>query len=123
MTARIVGMPSVVCASLEWIALRGTGQHAAHFGHFQLFSICDSESRSTARLDYVGSQPGHDQRPPARINSAEVRIPYTATSYSINYESSLNLKASNGKIHKNYNRWVHNLDHDIQLNLAQIAAQ
>ena len=58
----------------------------------------------------------------ARDHSAEVRIPYSATSYSINYESSLNLKASGGKIHKNYNRWVHNLDHDIQLNLAAGAA-
>lgn len=59
----------------------------------------------------------------ARDHSAEVRIPYTATSYSINYENSLNLKASDGKIHKNYNRWVRNLDKDIQLNLARSAAQ
>ena len=54
----------------------------------------------------------------ARNHSADIRIPYSATSYSINYESSLNLKASDGKIHKNYNRWVHNLDKDIQLNLS-----
>jgi predicted small lipoprotein YifL len=54
----------------------------------------------------------------ARDHSADIRIPYSATSYSINYESSLNLKASDGKIHKNYNRWVHNLDKDIQLNLS-----
>jgi hypothetical protein len=54
----------------------------------------------------------------SRDHSAEVLIPYSATSYSINYENSLNLKAEDGKIHKNYNRWVHNLDHDIQLNLS-----
>ena len=47
---------------------------------------------------------------------AEVRITYTATSYDIKYDSSLNLQASGGKIHKNYNRWVRNLDKDIQLN-------
>ncbi|MDR2263065.1 MAG: hypothetical protein LBE93_06325 [Enterobacter asburiae] len=58
----------------------------------------------------------------ARDHSVEVRIPYTATGYSINYESSLNLKASDGKIHKNYNRWVRNLDHDIQMNLSAGAA-
>jgi hypothetical protein len=52
----------------------------------------------------------------SRDHSVDVRIPYTATSYSINYESSMNLKAADGKIHKNYNRWVNNLDHDIQLN-------
>jgi predicted small lipoprotein YifL len=59
----------------------------------------------------------------ARDHSAEVRIPYSATGYSIDYATSLNLRASGGKIHKNYNRWVRNLDKDIQLNLAASAAQ
>ena len=54
----------------------------------------------------------------ARDHVAEVRITYTATSYDIKYDSSLNLQASGGKIHKNYNRWVRNLDKDIQLNLS-----
>ena len=58
----------------------------------------------------------------SRDHSVQVSIPYTATSYSINYENSLNLKAADGKIHKNYNRWVNNLDHDIQLNLSTGAA-
>lgn len=59
----------------------------------------------------------------ARDHSAEVRIPYSASSYSINYSSSMNLKFADGKIHKNYNRWVRNLDKDIQLNLAAGAVQ
>lgn len=54
---------------------------------------------------------------------AEVRINYSATGYAINYDSSLNLRASGGKIHKNYNRWVRNLDKDIQLKLALSAAR
>ena len=58
----------------------------------------------------------------SRDHSVQVSIPYTATSYSINYENSLNLKAADGKIHRNYNRWVNNLDHDIQLNLSAGAA-
>ncbi len=58
----------------------------------------------------------------ARDHSVEIRIPYSASGYSINYESSLNLKAADGKIHKSYNRWVQNLDHDIQLNLSAGAA-
>ncbi|WP_239952498.1 hypothetical protein [Pantoea sp. Z09] len=49
---------------------------------------------------------------------ANIRVTYTAQSYSIQYVSSQNLKASNGKIHANYNRWVNNLDQDIQLRLA-----
>lgn len=56
-------------------------------------------------------------------HSAEVRITYSATGYSIKYDSSQNLRASGGKIHKNYNRWVRNLDKDIQVNLASAAAQ
>ncbi|ACY83685.1 hypothetical protein RYR28_002957 [Edwardsiella piscicida] len=58
-----------------------------------------------------------------RGHVAEVRITYSATGYSIQYDSSLNLKASGGKIHKTYNRWVHNLNKDIQLNLASGAVQ
>lgn len=54
----------------------------------------------------------------ARDHVAEVRIPYSANSYSIIYDSSLNLKAAGGKIHKNYNRWVNNLNQDIQINLS-----
>ncbi|EAY1188349.1 hypothetical protein FKY11_03490 [Salmonella enterica] len=57
-----------------------------------------------------------------RDHVAEVRITYTATSYDIRYDSSLNLLASGGKIHKNYNRWVRNLDKDIQVNLSAGAA-
>lgn len=49
---------------------------------------------------------------------AEVQITYTATGYDIKYDSSLNLKGSGGKIHKSYNRWVHNLDKDIQVQLS-----
>lgn len=51
-------------------------------------------------------------------HQAEVQITYTATGYNIKYDSSLNLKASGGKIHKTYNRWVRNLDKDIQVSLA-----
>ncbi|WP_130099209.1 hypothetical protein [Siccibacter turicensis] len=57
-------------------------------------------------------------RQQSRDHMAEVRINYTATSYSITYANSQNLKASGGKIHKNYNRWIYNLDKDIQLNLS-----
>lgn len=53
-----------------------------------------------------------------REHEADVRIIYTATNYEIKYENSRNLQASNGKIHKNYNRWVQNLDRDIQINLS-----
>ncbi|MBP2170881.1 hypothetical protein J2125_004073 [Erwinia toletana] len=50
--------------------------------------------------------------------SADIRVNYSATSYSINYVSSQNLKAGGGQIHRNYNNWVNNLDQDIQLRLS-----
>ena len=47
-----------------------------------------------------------------------VDIPYSATSYSINYVSvSPNLQDSKGKVHRNYNRWVNNLDVKIRESL------
>lgn len=57
-------------------------------------------------------------RQQSRGHFADVRITYSATGYDIKYEGSQNLQASAGKIHKNYNRWVRNLDKDIQLNLS-----
>lgn len=53
-----------------------------------------------------------------RGHSADIQVNYSTTSYSINYIGSQNLSAGGGKIHRNYNRWVNNLDHDIQLRLA-----
>ncbi|MCG8157382.1 hypothetical protein JMY81_20515 [Brenneria goodwinii] len=53
-----------------------------------------------------------------RGHVADIRINYSPTSYSINYVSSRNLIAGDGKIHRNYNRWINNLDREIQLKLA-----
>ncbi|MFP1747046.1 hypothetical protein ACLEEB_11425 [Lonsdalea quercina] len=53
-----------------------------------------------------------------RGHIADIRINYSTSSYSINYVSSQNLRAANGKIHRNYNRWINNLDREIQLRLS-----
>lgn len=52
-----------------------------------------------------------------RSHQAEISIPYSATSYSIRYRDSQNLGYKNGKIHRNYNKWIHNLDRSIQQEL------
>lgn len=54
---------------------------------------------------------------------ANIRITYTSQNYRIDYVSSDNLKAEGGEIHNNYNRWIANLDQDIQLRLSALAAQ
>lgn len=58
----------------------------------------------------------------ARDHSATVRINYSEREYSIHYVSSVNLMASGGEIHRTYNNWVNNLDNDIQIKLAVMAA-
>ena len=57
-------------------------------------------------------------RQQSRGHVADIRISYSATGYTINYDSSSNLLASDGSIHKNYSRWVTNLDKDIQVELS-----
>jgi hypothetical protein len=49
---------------------------------------------------------------------AEVDIPYTSTSFNINYRSSWGLDYKNGKIHGNYNRWVNRLRDNILKELS-----
>ena len=81
--------------------------------------------KAGAQREWIMSEAGPrviKARQQSRDHVAEIKITYSATSYSINYDSSLNLMASGGKIHRNYNRWVHNLDKDIQINLAADSA-
>lgn len=53
-----------------------------------------------------------------RTHTATVTIPYSSTSYSILYKDSTNLKYKNGKIHRNYNKWITFLKTDIDLELS-----
>jgi hypothetical protein len=45
-----------------------------------------------------------------RTHTAVVDIAYSTTSYSVTYKSSVDLQEANGKIHKNYNGWITNLN-------------
>ncbi len=53
-----------------------------------------------------------------RTHTAEVDIPYSASSYSITYKSSINLQEAGGQIHRNYNGWIQNLNRGINAQLA-----
>ena len=82
--------------------------------------------KAGAQREWIMSDAGPgviNARQQIRDHIAEIKINYSATSYSINYASSINLMASGGKIHRNYNRWVHNLDKDIQITLAADSAR
>ena len=54
-----------------------------------------------------------------RTHSAVVDIPYSASKYSIQFLRGVNLKATDGSIHKNYNGWIQNLERDIRIELAR----
>ncbi len=54
-----------------------------------------------------------------RSHVAQVKIPYTRSHYSILYRGSSNLNYNGHEIHRNYNRWVANLNKYIQQNLTQ----
>lgn len=51
----------------------------------------------------------------------KVEIDYSTNSYSIHYKSSHNMLAEGDMIHYNYNRWVNNLNADIQRELSKTA--
>lgn len=53
-----------------------------------------------------------------RTHTAVVDIPYSGSSYSVNYKSSVNLNEGEGQIHKNYNSWIQNLTRAIDVRLA-----
>ncbi len=55
-----------------------------------------------------------------RSHMGKVDIMYDAAAYAIRYNSSENLGYKNGKIHRNYNKWVNNLNMDIQRALAML---
>ena len=55
-----------------------------------------------------------------RSHTAVVEIPYSTTSYSIKYRSSIDLMESGGNIHKNYNGWIQNLHKGINTQLGLV---
>ncbi|KJY81976.1 hypothetical protein TW81_16645 [Vibrio galatheae] len=57
-----------------------------------------------------------------RSHYAEIKIPFNDKFYSILYLNSENLRASDGTIHRNYNRWINNLNVDIKRQLAVTAS-
>jgi hypothetical protein len=49
-----------------------------------------------------------------RTHRAEADIAYSNTRYAITYADSKNLDYKDGSIHRNYNKWIANLNHAIQ---------
>lgn len=63
----------------------------------------------------AGRRPGEiDAYLTVRQHRADITISYDTDSYSIAYRDSHGLDYRNGMIHRNYNRWVNNLNTDIQ---------
>ncbi|UQY37202.1 hypothetical protein K8U54_12195 [Pseudomonas fulva] len=54
-----------------------------------------------------------------RGHQADITIPYSAATYSIQYRDSQNLDYHDGTIHRAYNKWVRKLDRTIQQELRR----
>jgi hypothetical protein len=71
--------------------------------------------------DIVPQKPGQlTGRISLRTHQAVVDITHNTKTYSITYKDSVDLGASGGQIHKNYNGWVQNLDKGIRTQLSLI---
>ena len=55
----------------------------------------------------------------------DIKLTYDKDSYDITYLNSTGMEynEAEGTIHRNYNRWVNNLKHDIDLGLLQAEAR
>jgi len=53
-----------------------------------------------------------------RTHQATVDIMFDELTYSITYRDSVNLNYKDGLIHRNYNKWIRNLDLSIQKSLS-----
>ncbi|WP_417822318.1 hypothetical protein [Terasakiella sp.] len=56
-----------------------------------------------------------------KTHVAVVEVSFDQSSYSIKYLNSVDLLYNGGSIHRNYNRWVANLEKDIEMNLQKSA--
>lgn len=66
-------------------------------------------------------RPGHvTGRLLLRTHVAVVDVDYTEKAYSIKYKESTNLDYGDGKIHRNYNGWIQNLDKAIRIQLQNL---
>lgn len=54
-----------------------------------------------------------------RTHTAKVDIKFSRTEYSIGYKDSVNLRYSGSTIHRNYNKWIMNLEQDIERDLQR----
>ena len=69
-------------------------------------------------------KPGEiDAKVIVRSHNAHIKISYSEKNYSIHYVDSQNLLYKDGKIHRNYNKWISFLDRRIQANLIDISAK
>jgi hypothetical protein len=55
-----------------------------------------------------------------RGHMAKLDIKYSAETYSLTYKDSSNLKYDGTNIHRNYNKWIDNLDRNIRAELSRI---
>lgn len=111
------------CASTEMMDFSGTipaGVSAAEVNQ----AIKDAAAKRDWILKDLGNRT-YEASYIARGHSVKVQLTYDKDRYNITYLNSTNMEynGTEGTIHRNYNRWVNNLKHDIDLGLMQAEAR
>lgn len=92
-------------------------------GKYTLKQIKDAITKASFSQGWImkADKPGHlIGTLNLRNHVAVVDIKYTATTYSITYKDSVELKYDGTNIHRNYNNWIKNLDNKIKLHLSML---
>lgn len=111
------------CASTEMMNFSGTipaGVSAAEVNQ----AIKDAGAKRNWIIKDLGNHT-FEATYVARSHSIKVKLTYDQDSYDITYLNSTNMdyNSADGTIHHNYNRWVNNLKHDLDLGLIQAEAR
>lgn len=95
--------------SLTFTSLEKIGEAIKQAGTFQNWKMTDIEPGKIEGVYRI------------RTHKAIVQIDYSTLNYSITYVSSINLLDDGIGIHRNYNKWVRNLEATINANLEALA--
>ena len=94
----------------------------ASYGNLNSSQVRDAIVRGASNIGWAieSDSPGLlTAKLATRQHTVIVEIPYSTSSYTIRYKSSINMLAEGGEIHRNYNRWVERLHRHINAELAK----
>ena len=115
-TAILISLLLITACKTSTVIYNSDSSIAAHDADLDTVRTTIIESLSKRRWEILQEEPGMFRAGiNVRSHYAEIIIRYSATDLKINYVKSSNLdyNASSNKIHRNYNKWVRNIEQDV----------